>query len=137
MACCGKSVGAVNAPTDQSDWVLMAYTGSNSGAITFSGYLKRRYRVVRGSQILVHPEDASRLDATKKFVTVPQEKPAPEPTPAPTVEAVATSATTTGINATDSAIELAEQNGIDLATVQGSGLDGRIVLRDIKALIDG
>ena len=37
--------------------------------------------------------------------------------------------------ATDSAIELAKECGIDLADVDGSGKDGRILKRDIEALI--
>jgi len=46
-------------------------------------------------------------------------EPEPEPEPEP-------------INATSSAIMYAEANDIDLREVEGSGVDGRIVLNDIK-----
>lgn len=39
------------------------------------------------------------------------------------------------VNATDSAIELAEAEGIDLSSVQGSGADGRITKADVQAAI--
>lgn len=40
------------------------------------------------------------------------------------------------VDATDAARELAEEHGIDLAEVGGTGADGRIVIGDIRALID-
>ena len=39
------------------------------------------------------------------------------------------------LNATDAAIKLAEEQGIDLAEVSGSGADGRILKSDIEKLI--
>ena len=41
---------------------------------------------------------------------------------------------TNEVNATDAAIILADELGIDLSTVSGSGPDGRIIKRDITAL---
>lgn len=38
-------------------------------------------------------------------------------------------------NATDSAAKLAGEHGIDLDSVKGSGKDGRIIMSDIKELI--
>lgn len=40
------------------------------------------------------------------------------------------------INATDAAVALAEENGIDLATVNGTGNNGRIGKPDVQAAID-
>ena len=40
-----------------------------------------------------------------------------------------------GLDATEPAIELAEKHGIDLASVSGSGADGRILKSDIEKLI--
>lgn len=40
------------------------------------------------------------------------------------------------VDATDGAIKLAEKEGIDLAEVEGSGANGRIIVPDIKALIE-
>lgn len=39
-------------------------------------------------------------------------------------------------NATEGAIELAAKHGIDLADVSGTGKDGRILKRDVEALIE-
>ena len=41
------------------------------------------------------------------------------------------------INATDGAKEMAEEYGVDLTTVKGTGKDGRILLIDVRAVIDG
>lgn len=40
------------------------------------------------------------------------------------------------INATDGAIALAEESGVDLIGVEGSGKEGRIGVPDIRALIE-
>jgi hypothetical protein len=40
------------------------------------------------------------------------------------------------ISATPAAIELAEQHGIDLATIAGTGADGKILKGDVQATID-
>ena len=40
------------------------------------------------------------------------------------------------IEATDAAVELAAEHGIDLAKVAGSGAEGRILVSDVKAAIN-
>ena len=40
------------------------------------------------------------------------------------------------VNATDSAIKLAEEHGIDIAEIQGSGVGGRVLKSDIEAVIN-
>lgn len=40
------------------------------------------------------------------------------------------------INATESAVKLAEEYGIDLSQVTGTGQDGRITKADVEGLID-
>lgn len=40
------------------------------------------------------------------------------------------------VNATDTAIKLAQEHGIDLSTVQGTGADGRILKTDVQAVVD-
>lgn len=42
----------------------------------------------------------------------------------------------TPIDATDAAREFAENHNIDLSTVKGTGQDGRIILSDVKALVE-
>ena len=39
------------------------------------------------------------------------------------------------INATKSAIELADAEGIDCKTIKGTGADGRIVLNDVRKAV--
>lgn len=39
------------------------------------------------------------------------------------------------VNATDAAIKLAEEYGIDISEVEGSGSDGRVTVGDVKAVI--
>lgn len=40
------------------------------------------------------------------------------------------------VNATGAAIEFADEHGLDLSDVEGSGKGGRIVLSDVEALIE-
>lgn len=37
-----------------------------------------------------------------------------------------------GVNATEKAIELAKGNGIDLQSLEGSGIDGRVTVDDVR-----
>lgn len=39
-------------------------------------------------------------------------------------------------DATEAAVELAEEHGIDLSEVEGTGVDGRITKPDVEALLD-
>jgi pyruvate/2-oxoglutarate dehydrogenase complex dihydrolipoamide acyltransferase (E2) component len=39
------------------------------------------------------------------------------------------------VDATDAALKLASDYGVDLAAVHGSGADGRILLSDVRALV--
>ena len=41
------------------------------------------------------------------------------------------------IDATGAAQELAEEEGVDLADIEGSGLDGRILVSDVRDAIGG
>jgi pyruvate/2-oxoglutarate dehydrogenase complex dihydrolipoamide acyltransferase (E2) component len=40
------------------------------------------------------------------------------------------------VDATDAAVELANANGIDLTTVEGTGKDGRVLEGDVKKLVE-
>lgn len=48
----------------------------------------------------------------------------------------ATKAKVASINATEAATELAAQRGIELHAIEGTGLEGRILLSDVEAAID-
>lgn len=65
-------------------------------------------------------------DAAKSPEPVAEDAPAPAAAPAPAPVAV---------EATDAAVELAEANEIDLATVTGSLKDGKIGVDDVRAAI--
>lgn len=52
---------------------------------------------------------------------------------APTTDELDTTAD--NVNASDAAVSLANDNGIDLATVKGTGTDGKIIVADVKAAI--
>lgn len=136
MACCGKKDGVVNA-TPSELFVSMTYLGSNSGTIRYEGFLKRAYRVRRGSVIDVHPDDVKRLEGNGKFIVTPKPSAAvASSAPAPTPEPLAAEVVNIGdIDATDGAVDLAVEHGIDLTTIKGTGANGRIVLRDVKAVI--
>lgn len=41
------------------------------------------------------------------------------------------------VEATDAAATLADESGIDLATVKGTGANGRITVNDVRALVNG
>jgi pyruvate/2-oxoglutarate dehydrogenase complex dihydrolipoamide acyltransferase (E2) component len=57
------------------------------------------------------------------------------PTDESAAEAVAAGEQPAGVNATDGAIKLADEEGIDLSTVEGSGENGRIVKGDVEAAV--
>lgn len=58
-------------------------------------------------------------------------------TPEPQVEDVLPAATSTKVEATDSALKLAIENDVDLAGAVGTGAGGRIIIKDVeKAMRD-
>lgn len=69
------------------------------------------------------------------------EAPAPEPETAPEPEAVeepeeaAEPAAAVDVDITDAARKLAEEHGLDLSTVEGTGVDGRILKGDVQKAI--
>ncbi len=65
----------------------------------------------------------------------PVEKPAAAPEPEAPVEAVAEAPEAGELDITGAARELAEEHGIDLASVEGSGKDGRILKTDVQKAI--
>jgi pyruvate dehydrogenase E2 component (dihydrolipoamide acetyltransferase) len=100
--------------------------------------------------LLEEGEDASALDgmdaAPAPAAAPPAPEPAPQaaaapqaPTPAPSAAPAAAPAASTGerIFASPLARRMAEQAGLDLTGVGGSGPNGRIVKRDIEAALSG
>ncbi len=63
------------------------------------------------------------------------EKPAAAPEPEAPAEAVAEAPEAGELDITGAARELAEEHGIDLASVEGSGKDGRILKTDVQKAI--
>jgi len=70
-------------------------------------------------------------------VAAPQPAPAPTPAPAPVQNNVQAAMADTRIKASPLARRLAAQAGIDLASLSGSGPNGRIIKSDVEAATDG
>jgi pyruvate/2-oxoglutarate dehydrogenase complex dihydrolipoamide acyltransferase (E2) component len=118
--------------------VLLSYLGSNTGAITFDGYLGRTYKAKRGDTLTVAAEDAPKFLRTSQFVLTPQEQAVVEGEASPKADEPAKApAPPVEIDATEGAVLLAKQNNIDLVTLKGTGANGRITVGDVKAAING
>ena len=75
-------------------------------------------------------------DDTSRYEAVPAAAGAPAPTPAVAPPPPAMPAQTGRIAASPRARRLAQEKGVDLAQVQGSGPDGRIVEADVLAFLE-
>lgn len=76
-------------------------------------------------------EDEARSDV---FLITDEDENAPVLSPLPEAESVSVSAPSTAdgeVDATDGAVTLADDLGIDLSEVEGSGADGRILKPDV------
>ena len=133
----------MNQQIETDQWVEMNYNGRNGSPITFKGYLNRQYRVHvtapgevkqtgavvrRAGTVLVHPEDVVKLQrlqdrGTPLFTLLAP----PESEEVPEEEIV--------IDATESALALAGEEGVDLAQVSGSGANGRITKGDVQKYV--
>lgn len=128
---CTRGCGQTTTQVENITYVKMAYLGTNGGQITFNGYLKRYYRVRKGDTPDVHPGDVEKLEKTNLFKKV-EVKPAA--IPAPTQPAAIPAPT---YDIAPQAEALAQANGVDLSKVTGTGANGRILKRDIEAVING
>lgn len=146
--CGGETTMSDEIGTDQ--WVEMAYSGQNGNPLTFKGYLRREYRVSAypdgsvkqtgtitrrsggpAGTVLVHPDDVAKLQRLVDRGALLFTRPS-----APPVSA-AVYRPTGNIDATPEAIALAEENGVNLADVTGSGPDGVITADDVSGAISG
>ncbi|KKL07762.1 hypothetical protein LCGC14_2582780 [marine sediment metagenome] len=78
-------------------------------------------------------EDAY-LPAMPAYDMPEETEPAEIPPPAPTVKIVKEPEPPV-IQATEAAVKLAEENGLDLATIEGSGAEGAIIKSDVEAAL--
>lgn len=96
---------------------------SEHGPALWTGSGKRSVQATEPSDTRAEapaaPEAEGEPTAREDFAPVIHEQP-PEP-----------------IDATDAAKALAADNNIDLATITGTGVDGRITQDDVKALLPG
>ncbi len=128
-----------------SDTIVLLYVGKSAGPFSVYGaQTKREYRVNGlGATLLVDERDAPALAAMREFEPI-------EIAPAGDAEPPSDSASEgqdsadepsgepvepEPVNATDAAIALADEAGIDLAAVAGTGADGRIVINDVRDAI--
>lgn len=138
-----------------SDTIVLLYVGKSAGPFSVYGaQTKREYRVNGlGATLSVDERDAPVLAAMREFEPI-EIAPADAPdSDRPRRQGVAvadppsdsdsegqdsadsTSSPTEPVNATDAAIALAAEAGIDLAAVAGTGADGRIVINDVRDAI--
>lgn len=93
------------------------------------------------SEAAATPEKAEEAQASAAPAATPApvvSAPSPAPTPAPApIAAPAASSSNGRIKASPLAKKLAQEKGIDLASVKGSGDEGRIIKRDIEAFVPG
>lgn len=80
-------------------------------------------------------EDEEKTDDAPVSATIPSPTPV-APAPESTQQVTTRQPTTGGPRVSPVARRLAEEHGVDLATVQGSGPSGRIIKRDILQLVD-
>lgn len=118
------------------NWIPMVYTLPHSGNRTYKGYLNRLYVVSRfRKNVLVHPDDVERLGLTGYF-ELPETEQRTEP-PKEEVEVVVNNTKQMNdVDVADSAAKLANEYGVDLSSVSGTGKDGRILKRDVQAVLD-
>ena len=93
----------------------------------FTDVLVREIELGSGKSAKAKPKAEAKPAPEAEAKAKPAPKAEAKPTEAPAAEAT--------INITDAARELAEENGIDLATIEGSGKEGRILKSDIDKAI--
>ena len=89
------------------------------------------------ARLLEEDEDPS--DATASEVAAPAETPSPieeSSSPEPTQSQPSAQPSSGGARVSPVARRLAEDHGLDLSTIQGSGPSGRVIKRDILQIID-
>lgn len=132
-----------------SDTIVLLYVGKSAGPFSVYGaQTKREYRVNGlGATLSVDERDAPVLAAMREFEPIEiapadapdSDRPVADPPSDSDSEgqdsADSTSSPTEPVNATDAAIALADEAGIDLAAVAGTGADGRIVINDVRDAI--
>lgn len=128
-----------------SDTIVLLYVGKSAGPFSVYGaQTKREYRVNGlGATLSVDERDAPVLAAMREFEPIEIAPAADRPDSDPPSDsdsegqdsADSTSSPTEPVNATDAAIALADEAGIDLAAVAGTGADGRIVINDVRDAI--
>jgi len=147
------AVAALAASRDDGS-VLVKYLGANIGNQTINGPTGQRYKYGRNQRNMMFwadPVDAEWLTGMVEFerAALPAVQPqpeesvvkSPEPTPSeePQKEKVVAPAPTpvepVEYNVSPAAASFAEVSGVDLAEVTGTGRDGKIIKRDVQAVV--
>jgi pyruvate dehydrogenase E2 component (dihydrolipoamide acetyltransferase) len=129
--------------TDKATMELQAFEDGTVAKLV----LEEGQTVPIGQAILILTEDGESVeDAAKADVSKPgssgepkqEEAPAEDPAPAPAADTKPSSSSGgTKLRVSPLARKLAEEHGLDLARIEGSGPDGRIIKRDVLKAAEG
>ncbi len=132
----------------ETDKATMEYESYNDGTVLYLGAKEGEAVAVDGILAIVGEEGAdyealiksdnqpaNNSAAEESTKEAPSEEPAPQKQSAPAVEATPAATANGRIKASPLAKRLAEDKGINLSQVQGSGDGGRIVKRDIEKFV--
>ena len=93
---------------------------------------RQNFTEVRIVDIEIGSGKSSKRKSAPKAATAPEAKPAPAPKSSPKSSSASEDLQ---VDATPTARQLAEESGIDLSTIEGTGKEGRILKSDVGAAI--
>lgn len=120
----------------ETDKATMEFEAVDEGTLAAILIEEGAENVAVGKVIAILAEEGEDVDAVGKggSASAPESAPTPAPTPAPAPSAPA--ASDDGLAATPTARRLAEANGVDLASIEGTGPNGKITKGDVETVIE-
>lgn len=114
----------------ETDKVALEVTASSAGAL--SEIVAEEGENVEVGALLAKIDETAHGTASKAPASAPKAAPAPAATAAP-----AASAPSSGVNARPAAAKLAEEKGVNLSSVTGTGAGGTVTKADVLAYLSG